>query len=207
VIELPPNSSLTSPAWDPPSRRRLYGSAFIDGIAWIVIWLVVGSGLDWLVRSVLGMSYPGGPDARDDLSVFSMGLGALGANLYLAFASGAGKSIGKDIMGLRLVSLVRGIPARPGFAAGLVRSSVQALPCMGALSVLTGMHDAIAGTTIARIADATVWDRWWSGITPAENGDALDTSAPPARVGSWKIVVAILVHLAAVPCYAVLSAV
>lgn len=86
------------------------------------------------------------------------------------------------IVELRLV--VGDSAAKPGLARGLVRSSLQAGPYMGALMVLSGAHDQFAGTRI--VADKDVVDQ------------AVREPAHPNRshhVATWKVALAIVLHL------------
>lgn len=172
-------------AWERPSRRRRLTSAFIDLLVWTTIWLLLTVLLSALVRRMLGIAIPAGPDTRDTATVFCSGVGALFANLYLAISNGAGRSIGKAVTGLRLGVLSNHRMMSPGFARGLLRSALQAGPWMGALMVLTGWHDAIAGTTIVRVTGI------YDGHGPRPEATRR-LHLPP--IAAWKIVMAVLLH-------------
>ena len=126
-----------------------FKSAFEDLIVW---WLILFL-IFWMtgeLAAALGVVNPPGPRPRDtrgdEVYDLLFGFAALCANGYLAISAVNGRSIGKALFGLRLVVADR--PGKPGLARGLVRSSLQACPYMAALMVVTGFHDAIAGTRV-----------------------------------------------------------
>jgi hypothetical protein len=194
----PQKNCLTPPPWKPPSRDRRFFSALIDLVIWATVLLVTVVTINALAHiALLGIPTPT-EIRRYDYYVFwfSNGIGALCGNLYLAIANGAGRSVGKALTGLRLVIFVGQYPVRPGFARGLVRSGLQTGPYMGALMLLTGWHDTIAGTKIVQVADATAWDRWEAGSTSSLNSKAVFPNVPrPLRIAPWKITMAVLSHL------------
>ena len=74
-------------------------AAFVDLIVWTVIWFSLAWLIDTLVRAARHMSQPTGPEGRDGLLLVSVGLGALGANLYLAVSPRTGGPSGKPCVG------------------------------------------------------------------------------------------------------------
>ena len=141
---------------------------------------------------------------------FSLGLSALAANLHLAFANSDGRSAGKSRAGLRLVIDDGRFERAPELARVLVRSALQAGPYMGALMLLTGLHDRAAGTTIVhaprpqRIVSLDL-----SGAE-AETGEGVPPAPAPAAgppFASWKAAVAMAAHLAIATLYMFLAAV
>lgn len=171
-----------SRAWERPSRSRRMTSAFVDLLVWTAIWLLLAVSLSALVHRMFGIAIPTGSDTRDTASVICSGIGALSANLYLAISNGAGRSIGKAVTGLRLAVRSDHHMLTPGFARGLLRSSLQAGPWMGALMVLTGWHDAVAGTTIARFTEIDI-----------QHSSRSEAARCP-RIAAWKIMLATLLH-------------
>jgi len=140
-----------SPAPAPLGRRLL--SAVVDFVVWTTIWL---PGI-WLISDIghLALGVPSEWESADTITLVSVGLGTLLANAYLAVSNGLGQSVGKAVTGLRLIVSDDG-SAVPGLARGVVRSSLQAGPYMGALMVVTGLHDRFARTRIvtgARVPD------------------------------------------------------
>jgi hypothetical protein len=142
-------------------------------------------GFAWLADLAAGRPPRDASAPRDVAAVLAFGLAAMAANLYLVIGAATGRSIGKVLTGLRLVVLDdAGEPVRPGIARGLVRAACQAGPWMGALMVLTGVHDRLAGTTLVRAGAAA--------DIPPDAG---------AGVAAWRVVVAIAAHLAAGAVY------
>ena len=121
------------------------------------------------------------------------GIAALCANLYLAVTAANGRSLGKAFQGLRLV--VGESEAKPGLRRGLVRSSLEAVPYMGWLMLLTGAHDAFAGTRIV-LAKPTGTE-----VTVGADGPIDDSP-----VAAWKVGVAICLHLFLTFVYMILGA-
>ena len=139
-------------------------------------------------RAGLGVVNPTGPWPRDtrgdEVYDLLFGFAALCANVYLAISAAKGRSVGKALVGLRLVVTDR--PGKPGLARGLVRSSLQAGPWMEALMVWTGARDAIAGTRI--VADEQ----------GAIEHDVRESEIPNGRsqVATWKVAVAVALAIA-----------
>jgi len=78
---------------------------------------------------------------------------------------------------------------------------------MGALMLLTGIHNAVAATTIVRVKDPIVLAQWVAGRVSPLNGDALLPSAQHLpRIAAWKIAVAVFFHLFFAIIYVVMSA-
>jgi len=145
--------------------------------------------LNEIGHAAFGKPIQTGSDPRDEISVLAGGLAAVLANMYLAIANGAGRSLGKALNGLRLVVAVGSHVATPGFARGLVRSSLQAGPWMGIVMYYTGAHDRFAGTTILQEVDDSPL-RQDSGVGAfADNMP----NAPP--MATWKIALAVVIHL------------
>jgi hypothetical protein len=142
------------------------------------------------MQAAVGRPIPTGPIPNPgDFArlCLSFGVGGLCANLYLAISNGLGRSIGKTFLGLRLV--VSAEHSRtPGFARGLVRSSLQAGPWMGALMLLTGAHDAFAGTTIVAAVDKSSEKEF---VGTESRSLATDVS----KVAAWKIALAVFLHV------------
>jgi hypothetical protein len=132
------------------------------------------------VRVALGWPSPAPVDHRDTVTMVSVGCGALIANLALAAFAARGRSPGKALLGLTLVARQDG--ERPGWWRGLVRSSLQAGPYAGALTVLTGVHDRFAGTQIVDADGA----RWLGRVREIED--------PDVEVAGWKVGLAVLLH-------------
>jgi len=135
---------------------------------------------DTVVRFGLGWPSPAPVDSRDTLTIISVGCGALFANLCLAAYAANGRSPGKALLGLRLVAV--DAIGRPGWGRGLVRSSLQAGPYMGALTILTGIHDAFAGTRIIAEEERRYVER----LVQELDDDGF--------VASWKVGLAVLLH-------------
>ena len=191
-------NSLVPPPWKPPLPYRRILSALIDLVVWMMVLIGTMGVLLGLARIALGIR----PPFEVELCLY--GIGALCANLYLAISNGTGRSVGKALTGLRLVVFVGQYPVRPGFARGLVRSSLQAGPCMGALMFCAGLHDTIAGTKIVQVVDATAWDRWEARSISSLNSDAVFPNvACPPRIAIWKIAMAVLFHLFSAMVYMV----
>ena len=189
IAERPP---VASALWERPSNKRRRVSALTDLVVWTTLLWVVWQGTMDLAYARFGRPIHTGPDPRDEVTVLSLGFAALCANLYLGITNGVGWSLGKALNGLRLVTFVGEHPARPGVARGLVRSALQAGPWMGGLMVLTGFHDAFAGT---RIVEAPQWD------APYPNSPSLP------RIAAWKIVAAVFLHLFFAMVYVVIGAI
>ena len=179
------------------SSKHLPGrfkSAWVDLAVWTLILVVVVGASETLARSAFGIPKPAGSHPRDELSLVAYGFAALCANLYLAVSAAKGRSVGKALLGLRLV--VADDDAKPGLARGLVRSSLQALPYMGALMVLTGAHDSFAGTRIVHAEQHRV----------EHFGQECETPHEGSRVSQWKVALAIVVHLFAALVYMIVGA-
>lgn len=167
------------------------GAAFIDLVAWTTIWLLVG----WATDEIVHLSVPRSPGPPPDVvDVVAFGFGALCANLYLAMSAAQGRSLGKAMVGVRLIEATDG--GRPGWARGIIRSSMQAGPFMGALMIVTGAHDRLAGTRI-------VLDQY----QPAAPARRTDHRNHVAGVATWKIMLAVIFHLFCAPVYTILLAV
>jgi len=167
----------------------------------------------WLT-SELAYAYFGKPvlpgvDPQDEITVLSGGFAALCANLYLAISNGMGRSVGKALTGLRLVTFAGPYPFKPGFARGLVRSALQAGPWMGAVMVAWGAHDRFAGTTIVQITDSAAWERWWRdrSISSAPCDAPNASLSNPRRIAIWKIAIAVVLHLFFVLVYMIVGAI
>ncbi len=162
----------------PPGR---FIAAFIDFFVWAVTMGVATWTTDTVVRFALGWPSPAPLEYRDTLTILSVGCGAFCANLCLAGYAARGRSPGKALLGLRLVAA--GDPDRPGWGRGLVRSSLQAGPYMGALTVLTGLHDVFAGTRIVAVDERRAVDR----VTHDQDDEG-------SGIALWKVGLAVLVH-------------
>ena len=97
--------------------------------------------------------------------------------------------------GLRLVAWPGG--GKPGLARGLVRSSLQAGPYMGALMVFTGAHDTFAGT---RILTDEQWNRDYTLREP-------DPGTSRSPVSAWKVALAIVLHVFVAFVYMIVAAI
>ena len=129
--------------------RGRYKSAFADLIVWLLIYHLVAR-MTGTLTDAIGFVYHPGPfqfnSIQGKVFLVMVGFCVLCANGYLAISAVNGRSIGKALFGLRVVVADR--PGKPGLARGLVRSAFQRGPYMGALMVVTGFHDAIAGTRV-----------------------------------------------------------
>ncbi len=123
-------------------------AALIDFPVWAITMGAAAWTTDTVVRFELGWPSPAPIEHRDTVTILSIGIGALIANLCLAACAAGGRSPGKALFGLKVVTA--DTFERPGWARGLVRSSLQAGPFLGALTVLTGLHDRFAGTRIVK---------------------------------------------------------
>ena len=181
--------------------RGRFKSAFADLIVW---WLILFF-VFWMsgeLAAALGVVNPPGPRPRDtrgdEVYDLLFGFAALCANGYLAISAAIGRSIGKDHFGLRLV--VADCPGKPGLTRGLVRSSLQAGPYMGALMVVTGLHDAIAGTRIVADEQGAIEHTVRESEIP--NGRS--------QVATWKralvVALAIALHLFSALLYIIVAA-
>ncbi len=164
----------------PPGRFK---SAWADLVVWTTILWFGTWAFDKIARAGLGVPLSTGPDPRDGLGLLSFGFAALCANVYLAISAAIGQSVGKALFGLRLIVADR--PAKPGLARGLVRSSLQAGPWMGALMVVTGIHDTFAGTRI--VADESAWHD-----QTVQESELLNEGP---HVATWRVVLAVALHL------------
>lgn len=183
--KLPSNSS----KWRTPSRKHRFASAAVDLVLWTGIWILGMLLFTEIGYAVFGKPIQTGNDPRNEITVLAGGISAVCANLYLAIANGAGRSLGKALNGLRLVVIVGPHVARPGFARGLVRSALQAGPWMGIVMYCTGVHDRFAGTTIIQEVDDSPL-RQDSGV------DAFADDMPNAPpIAIWKIALAVVIHL------------
>jgi uncharacterized RDD family membrane protein YckC len=133
-----------------------------------------------VVRFGLGWPSPAPVDHSDTVTFLSVGFGALVASLSLAAYAAGGRSPGKALFGLKVVTA--DTFEKPGWARGLVRSSLQAGPGWGALTVLTGLHDRFAGTGIVRADDRR----------PVNDLQELDDD--DLGVAPWKVGAAVLLH-------------
>ena len=138
------------PAWVVPSKSERFDSATIDLVVWTVIWIGGTFLFSEIAYAAFGRPAPT-HDPRNEILLYSLGIAALCANLYLGIANGTGRSVGKFLCGLRLVVFVGQYPAKPGLARGLVRSALQAGPWMGIAMYNSGAHDKFAGTTVIKV--------------------------------------------------------
>jgi uncharacterized RDD family membrane protein YckC len=199
------NASSALQLWNRPSRDRRFLSALIDLGVWTAILVGVPLIADLVAHSILGISQSSGSDPGDDLFLIFYGIGVLCGNIYLAVSNGAGRSVGKAAMGLRLIALGKPYPAKPGIFRGLVRSALQAPPYMGAVMVLGGWHDAFAGTTIVEDPDINPEVRASLEHYSTSNfGVVTSDLRHPARISNWKIGAAVFLHLFAPVLYIVL---
>jgi len=123
-----------------------YLAALVDFPIWALTMGAAAWTTDTVVRVGLGWPSPAPIEHRDTVTILSIAFGALVANLCLAAYAARGRSPGKALFGLHVVAA--DTFEKPGWARGLVRSSLQAGPYMGGLTVLTGLHDRFAGTRI-----------------------------------------------------------
>ncbi len=154
-------------------------AALIDFAAWAVTMGVVAWTTDTVVRFGLGWPSPAPIEHRDTVTILSIGSGALVANLCLAAYAAHGRSPGKALLGLKLVESDTFEP--PGWARGFVRSSLQAGPYLGALTVLTGLHDRFAGTRIVSADER-------------RPPDPLDLDDDDLGAPAWKVGAAVVLH-------------
>lgn len=167
----------------PPSKLRIrYASAFIDLAVWTLITFAGLVLVDKIVRDSMGNPVPTGPDPRDSITTISYGIAVICANQYLTISAATGRSLGKILFGLKVV--VADTTAEPGLVRGLIRSSLQAPPYMGALMVWTGLHDSFAGTQIVKVHSNEI-----------KKNIAATVDLKKRKVAIWKIVLATILHL------------
>jgi hypothetical protein len=78
---------------------------------------------------------------------------------------------------------------------------------MGVLMGLTGWHDAFAGTKIVRVAESITWEQWQADSVSSLNEDTgFPSVVEPPRIVSWKIALAIFLHLFFAMGYVILGA-
>ncbi len=163
----------------PPGR---FIAAFVDCFVWAFTMVTAVWTTDTVARLLLSWSSPATVDhARDTVSILSVGFGAFLSNLCLAAFAANGRSPGKPLLGLRLVGAD---DDRPGWGRGLVRSSLQAGPYMGAFTVMTGLHDVFAGTRIVDPDERRPVNRLLDEVDDASAG-----------VAPWKVGLALILHL------------
>jgi hypothetical protein len=160
-----------------PTGRYL--AALVDFVVWAVTMGAAAWTTDTAVRVGLGWSSPAPLEHRDAVTILSIGFGAFVANLCVAAYAARSRSPGKALFGLKLVAADSF--EKPGWARGLVRSSFQAGPYLGGITVLTGVHDAFAGTRIVSRDERRPVDPL--GLDDEDLG-----------VPAWKVGLAVLLH-------------
>lgn len=176
-------SALVAPTPVSPTLGQRASSILVDGVAYVIVAIVLWILADSVLSAVLPPPPPSG-DPRTAATLFGEGVAILGANFLLALGNALGTSPGRAMTGTRLVAESGAALVRPGIRRGLVRATLQWFP-------LPRTH--LAGTRLVTVAGQD-----WKSLPPR-------APAPP-RMAMWIVVLAVSAQCLFAFCLMIASA-